>query len=67
MLICRSLVESSASQSNIHVPVASASPRNLLDMTVLRLHPEPTELDRILEMGPAICVLRNPPDDFNAR
>ena len=42
--------------------LTSASPGNLLDVQILRLHPRATEWE-ILGAVPVICVLTNPPGD----
>ena len=42
--------------------LTSATPGNLLDVQILRLHPRATE-GEILGAVPVICVLTNPPGD----
>ena len=43
-----------------------AVPRNLLDLTILRPHPQPNESETVAVKA-AICVLINTPEDSGSR
>lgn len=57
--------QANGSPSVVPEPAASATPRKLLAMQMIRFHPRPTESET-LGLEPTICVLTNLPGESDA-